>query len=278
MDFSQTCRRGAARAVLRAERLMRRGANALLSAVGGLSDERLLARATRLHWDASLEALDPEHARSGLADWERDLYGTHLPAGGPVAVIGCGGGRELLALARMGRTVEGVDLSPRAVERARAEAAAAGIDAPVHLADIRTLELSPRRYGAVIVAGSVYSFLPGAERRLEVLARCTRGLLPDGVLIVTYEKRRPDQDRLAGRLMRWAARLSANPRQPELGDTIGPGGVFVHFFTEQEIRAEAARAGLEVAQISGSFSGAAVLRPALDPQSAQKAQKKAVSA
>ena len=53
----------------------------------------------------------------------------------------CGIGTQSLGLARRGHGVLGVDLSPRAVERARAEAKFAGLEIEFRVGDLRQLEV-----------------------------------------------------------------------------------------------------------------------------------------
>ena len=55
----------------------------------------------------------------------------------------CGIGTQALGLAKLGFQVTGSDLSPRAVERARTEAAARDLDVPFYVADMRELGAVP---------------------------------------------------------------------------------------------------------------------------------------
>ncbi|MFS3130123.1 THUMP-like domain-containing protein [Nocardioides sp. Bht2] len=70
---------------------------------------------------------------------------TRLAMAGPSSVIdlGCGIGGDLIAFARAGLTVAGVDLDPVRVEIARANLAALDLGGAVAVADGTTLDLSP---------------------------------------------------------------------------------------------------------------------------------------
>ena len=57
---------------------------------------------------------------AGLMEHERQFVAA-LPAGASIGIIGCGGGREMVALSRLGFQVDGVDVSPAAVDFARAQ-------------------------------------------------------------------------------------------------------------------------------------------------------------
>jgi len=76
----------------------------------------------------------PVEAASGLG-WPADI-----------ADIACGIGTQLIGLAGLGHRLLGSDTSLRAVQRARRECAAAGVDAALLVADMRRLPWGdPRR-------------------------------------------------------------------------------------------------------------------------------------
>jgi ubiquinone/menaquinone biosynthesis C-methylase UbiE len=84
-------------------------------------------------WDAEAATFDdePDH---GLRDpevrraWRALLAGALPPAPARVADLGCGTGSLAVLLAEEGHAVHGVDVSPAMVDRARAKAAAAGVE------------------------------------------------------------------------------------------------------------------------------------------------------
>jgi SAM-dependent methyltransferase len=76
----------------------------------------------------------PDAARDEVDLVERTLG---LDGPGRLLDLPCGEGRHALELARRGHDVTGVDLSPHAVERARAEAVRAGLAAEFRVGDMR---------------------------------------------------------------------------------------------------------------------------------------------
>lgn len=112
------------------------------------------------------------HPTPLVVDW-LDL----APAGAALDVA-CGAGRNALYLASLGRAVDGVDLSPTALERARRSAAERGLEARFIEADLdedpdRALPGGP--YALILVVRYVHrGLLPSLMRRL----------VPGGVLIV----------------------------------------------------------------------------------------------
>jgi ubiquinone/menaquinone biosynthesis C-methylase UbiE len=86
----------------------------------------------RAFWNTEATTFD-DAADHGLRDpalrtrWGQ-LLGRLLPPGGRVLDIGCGTGSLSVLLAQAGYQVTGIDFAPAMVERARAKAAAAGLD------------------------------------------------------------------------------------------------------------------------------------------------------
>ena len=64
-------------------------------------------------------------------------------AGAAVLDCACGIGTQSLGLANLGFRITGADVSARAVQRARSEAAARNLDIPFHVADMRNLDEVP---------------------------------------------------------------------------------------------------------------------------------------
>ena len=118
---------------------------------------------------------------------EADLVDGLLGGGGPdprAAVLdaGCGTGRVAIELARRGYRTVGVDLDPQMLATARAKAP----DLEWVEADLAGLDLTGRRFAAVVAAGNVMIFLaPGSEAA--VVAALARHLEPRGLLIAGFQ-------------------------------------------------------------------------------------------
>jgi SAM-dependent methyltransferase len=134
-------------------------------------------------WDAAVERQGG--ALDGLI---RRLHGDE-----PVDVLDCtcGIGTQAIGLARRGHRVRGTDLSRRAIERARREAARLGADVAFEVADVRDLSTVP---GDVDVVLSCDNALPHLLTDAELLAalRSMRGRLRAGGLLVVSTR---DYDR-----------------------------------------------------------------------------------
>jgi uncharacterized glyoxalase superfamily protein PhnB len=125
------------------------------------SHERMSGQA----WDASYTGADP-------APW--DIGGPQpavvraAAAGGlrgRVLDAGCGSGENALYLASLGSRVVGFDVAPTAIETARAQAAARGLDAEFVVADAFALERLGRTFDSVLDCGLFHAFDADERRR-----------------------------------------------------------------------------------------------------------------
>jgi 2-polyprenyl-3-methyl-5-hydroxy-6-metoxy-1,4-benzoquinol methylase len=94
--------------------------------------------------------------------------------------LGCGQGRNALWLAERGFTVTGLDLSPVAIEHARAHAAELGIGATFESVDLLTWDPAGQEWDLVILA---YIHLPEYMRQT-VHAAAQQAVAPGGRIVV----------------------------------------------------------------------------------------------
>jgi SAM-dependent methyltransferase len=135
---------------------------------------------------AAIAALyDLEHA--GFAD-DLDLYrGLARVVGDPILELGCGTGRLLVPLAAAGHRLTGLDRSAPMLDRARAEAAAAGVDSQItlHQGAMTEADRAPGGpFGLVIVALNGLLHVPTAAEQRRTLVAARRALDPRGQLVL----------------------------------------------------------------------------------------------
>ena len=203
--------------------------------------------------------------------------------GSPILELGCGTGRLVLALARAGHRVTGVDNLPAMLERAREKAQAAGRTVVGRLCflqgDMRELDL-PERFHLAILAVNTFMHLADPQEQAQTLARVCQHLVPGGVLAldlfhphpaaltpaegeVTLEKTLTDPD---GRTaLKFVARRVDHARQvidtTLIYDEIGPQGQVtrtaatfaLRYLHRPEAEAMLGAAGLAVEGVYGSY-------------------------
>jgi SAM-dependent methyltransferase len=137
------------------------------------------------YWDAAAASFDAEPDHGLAAARTRGAWARRLECwipDGPVDVldVGCGTGSLAVLLARAGHRVTGVDLAARMVERARAKAAAAGVEARFTVGDAATPPTGERRFDVVLARHLLWT-LPDPEAALRAwVAR----LRPGGRLVL----------------------------------------------------------------------------------------------
>lgn len=102
--------------------------------------------------------------KTGTAPW---VIGQPQPAiveleksgvlGGKILDVGCGAGEHTILLTRLGYDVLGIDFAPSAVEQARQNAAAKGVDARFEVADAMSLGSDPT-YDAILDSALFHIF------------------------------------------------------------------------------------------------------------------------
>src|SRR2546425_1196436 len=85
---------------------------------------------------------DERFVDSGFMAWERNLYLRFLKPEDEILVVGCGSGRDLLALLRGGfNNVEGLEPAHHAATKARRHLLEHGFSAPIAIEGIETVTL-----------------------------------------------------------------------------------------------------------------------------------------
>lgn len=232
--------------------------------LGLLEGEALQATITRYYTSHRLYTA-PGHNTAGLFGWESALVERHLTGCRTVLIGAAGGGREMVALARRGITVEAFDCTPALVATAKQVLAAEGITAPVSLAPPGGLPGGLGKYDSVILGWGAYSHIAGRLARVRLLRGLASHLRAGGPLLLSFQTRPADPS--DQRVFRWihaAARTVRAVRRSqapvELGDYLHR--CFAHRFTRAEIEAEVGAAGLRLEHFEEWEFGAVVARRA----------------
>jgi SAM-dependent methyltransferase len=202
-----------------------------------------------------------------------------------VLELGCGDARVLAALAAPGRALVGVDIDPELIELARARLQATpGAEFELRCADMRELVLERRFDRVIIPHGGLYCLLDEASLTA-TLARVAALLEPDGQLILDswaadgFELEADPDDQDPGWLEvvkaveidgeRWevlersswdkpAQRIDATYLHVRVGDEEAVEGLLrQRYVLAEQLRDQLARAGLELLELLGDFSGSA---------------------
>lgn len=207
----------------------------------------------------------------GLHPEEAALVDRFFPQPGTALVLGCGGGREAIALAKRGWEVVAMDNSPNLLAAARNNAVEAGVQVEWRCQDLSQGIPLDCSFDLICLFGQLYTLIPGRKRRVELLKACRNVLEPEGVSLVTFNTCVPPSRKeiRAHRCRKALAWLVRGNGEIELSDRCFYGQAFHHFFSSRaEIIEEAATADLGVVAIEmelASRQGAAVLKRVSQP-------------
>ncbi|MCU0486455.1 MAG: class I SAM-dependent methyltransferase [Anaerolineales bacterium] len=207
---------------------------------------------------------------TGLSAEELDLLNAVPLKTGELLVLGVGGGREAIPMARIGFRVTGVDFVPAMVERAKDNATRRGVELEGIVQEISQLDLPGKLYDVVWMSRAMYSSVPTRKRRVEMVRRIARVLKPGGYFLCQFHWAPQPRYSRAGRLLRrLVALITLGNLAYEEGDILWLKVEFIHAFATQEsIRSELEAGGLCVLRMqtsANSTRGNAVCQKNLDP-------------
>jgi len=211
-----------------------------------------------------------ELVESGLAPDEMDLLSDLPKKSGKLLLLGVGGGRDAIALAKLGFHVTGVDYVSEMVERAVENAQKRGIQMEGLVQEISKLDVPSETYDIVWISRSMYSCIPTRARRVELVMRIAEALKPGGYFLCQFHRGDTNQYSKNGMfLRRLIAALTFGNRELEPGDHLFLNVEFLHEFNSlDEVRSEIEEGGLVVTrfqtEINPIRAGAVCRKPQPD--------------
>lgn len=122
---------------------------------------------------------------TGLVTWEDEVYRAVMRPPDRVLLIGCGTGRDLLALRQIGFDVTGLEQSPALAEDARATLSRHGLPTVVIAEAIESYS-SHDTFDVIVFSPYTYSYILGRAARVAILKRMRECLSPHGRVIFSY--------------------------------------------------------------------------------------------
>jgi SAM-dependent methyltransferase len=231
--------------------LLARSAGLVLTAPDA---SRLDGSVRRKYEDPVEVAAHRQQALDGLTPSQQQFIDRYLAPARRVLDVGCAAGRVAHAVHRRGHRAVAIDVSAPMVSEA---AAVAGDGGPAFcVMDGRQLALGPASFDAVLMLGSVLSYVPRREGRMAALREAHRVLRPGGLLLLETQSRTASVTyrvffALLG-VLSLAARAVGRDRW-EIGDRYGVNvsgahsadPVYFHMYAPGELERDLARAGFQ---------------------------------
>jgi len=209
-------------------------------------DQHFYDRNAAYHGDA--------HNLRGLMPWEDEALKSAFEGCRRLLVLGAGGGREVIALARRGYEVEGFECNQALASYAAGFLARQGCTATVRYLPRDAVPEDGQPFDGIILGWGAYMLTPGSAHRTDLLRRLRARIRPGGPILLSFWTRSTDgpRFRIAAAVAN-AVRLPLRRERVEMGDALQPN--FVHFFTAPEVAAELRQAGWEPHRYTPHGSG-----------------------
>jgi len=186
-----------------------------------------------------------EYNRKGLYDWERKATQEHFSHCRSILVAGTGGGREVLALRRLGWAADGFESHPDFVRFANELLEKEGLVPDIREAPWDGTPDYDRTYDGVIVGWGVYMHIRGRDRRVRFLNSLRQRMDAGGPILLSFFSAPMENRtlRLTARVGNAVGRILHRERV-EPGDSMGPD--YVHYFSREDLDQEMADAGFRM--------------------------------
>lgn len=204
-----------------------------------------------------IDYANTDYNKRGLFSWEQAAIESHFPPNASIALLGAGGGREVLALRRLSYLVDAWECQPEFVDAANALLVAEGHEPTVSYAARNTVPAGSQSYDAVIIGWGAYTLVRGRDARVALLREFRAKVDVGAPLFLSFFARRPKDRRLGITARVGNAVARALEREAlEMGDDLDPN--FVHWFSQDELVAELNAGGFELTYFRGVPYGHAV--------------------
>ena len=226
----------------------------------GMLDRQSLQLADGIFYDNDGMYRDDDYNRSGFWDWEAEAIQQYFGSASKILVAGAGGGREIYALTQAGYKADGFECNPTFVSYANEFLRQEKIDSLVKLASRDRCPEFEDTYDGLIVGWGAYTNIQGKQNRIEflkqMLAQTDGREVP--ILISFFPRKGKGRSYRVMQIVGNILRIIRSKPVVELGDSLLPHRIFVHYFIHEEVKKELENAGFELKHFSNKEYGYAI--------------------
>lgn len=223
----------------------------------GVMGNKSLDHTDELYYNRTKSYSTDKYNESGFFTWEKPVIEKHFSDVRTIMVIAAGGGREVLALSKLGFSVEGYECNQRLLSYGNSLLVKSEVQARIHYLQRNTVPDEKKQYDGLIVGWGAYSHMEGRERRVSFLNDLKPFMHEKTKLMISflYVTNRGRRDRVAVKVSNFF-RTFTMKFKTETGDRLEPD--FIHYFIEEEIRNELTTAGYRIIDYSQTDYGCVI--------------------
>lgn len=203
----------------------------------GVLSQKSLDFSDELYYKSTKQYKDDKYNLQGLFEWEKPLIEKHFSNAKNILLIAAGGGREALALSKMGYETDSYECNPALIEYGNSLFQRNGINGQIKYLQRNSVPGEVKKYDGVIIGWGAYSHIPGQKMRLSFLDGLQPFLKEDAPLMISFlwVQKRNRKDKIIKNISNFF-RFFKKKDKTEQGDRLEPD--FIHYFTEEEIKKE----------------------------------------
>jgi hypothetical protein len=212
--------------------------NALLSGFWlGVMSEKSLEYSDERYYNNTKYYTEDKYNQSGFFNWEKPMIEKHFSKTERILLIAAGGGREVLALSKMGFKLDSYECNAKLVAFGNDLLEKNNTGNRIKYLQRNSVPEEVKEYDGVIIGWGAYSLMPGKKKRLAFLSALHPFLGKGAPLMISFlcSEKRNKQDRIITRVSNFF-RFFHKKEKTEQGDRLMPD--FIHYFTEEEVRSE----------------------------------------
>lgn len=216
----------------------------------GVMSEESLDWADEIYFTSNKDYVNAGFNLLGLFRWEEVMIKRHFSNVESILLIAAGGGREILALKKMGYKVDSYECNLALLEFGNSLLRKNGITDRIKYLPRNEAPDEIKKYDGIIIGWAAYTHIRGNKRRVMLLRKLAPFLSSkEAPLMLSFliREKTSRQERLTKFISNFF-RLFTHKEKTELGDRLIP--LFAHYFTEAEIKSELSCAKLTVTDYS----------------------------
>ena len=220
----------------------------------GVMGEKSLEYSDELYYNRTKYYTEDKYNESGLFEWEKVMISKHFTKVRSILLIAAGGGREVIALSKMGFEIDSYECNPSLIEFGNDLLEKNKINSRIRYLSRNSVPGEVRKYDAVIIGWGAYSLISGSKKRISFLSSLYPFLQEGSVLMVSfiYLGKRTTKEKIIKNVSDFL-RFFRGINRREIGDRLVPN--FIHYFTEEEVRSELIRSEFRVIEYSATDYG-----------------------